>query len=201
MSASPSKGLLLSERGSLLIAVLCILLVTTILGLSAMDATGLEMQMSSNSREQLVLLEAAEYAVAQVTKQVHALGGFSNNSLANHACDDLCFDESCTGGYCFFGAEVGDPSSWRTCAAGLPIAEPSKTSAIWADDSGRHKSIVITDTEILAKYIIEFRCYAAIDDALAMDDANNTKVFRITTLVSSKSERSSIMLRVTIKDA
>src|SRR3990170_55026 len=101
MAAIPAMGLPLKERGALLIVVLFILLVTTILGLSAMDATGLEMQMSSNSREQLVMLEAAEHAVAQVAKQISALDGFTDNSLTNNDCGNLCFDENCTGGYCF----------------------------------------------------------------------------------------------------
>jgi Tfp pilus assembly protein PilX len=200
VSVLASGGLPLRERGSLLIAVLFMLLAATILGLSAMHATGLEMQMSSNSREQLMLQEAAEFAVAQIAQEIHTLGGFSNNSLANHECDDLCFDENCSGGYCFSGAGASDPSSWKTCATGLPVAEPSQTPAIWSDASGRHNSVAIPDAEISAKYTIEFRCYATADDALAMDDANNTKVFRITTLVSSKSGRSTMLLRVTIKD-
>src|SRR5688572_1962024 len=112
MAAISVTGLHLKERGALLIVVLFILLVTTMLGLSAMDATGLEMQMSSNSREQLVMLEVAEYAVAQVAKQITAMGGFTDNSLTNDDCGNLCFDENCTGGYCFFGLGAGDPSSW-----------------------------------------------------------------------------------------
>jgi Tfp pilus assembly protein PilX len=188
------------ERGALLIVVLFILLVTTILGLSAMDATGLEMQMSSNSREQLLMLEAAEYAVVQVAKEITTLNGFTANSLANQDCGNLCFDENCTAGYCFFGIAAGDPSSWQSCLPGIPGVEPSRTQAIWADGSGRHNTLVIPDTEISAKYLIEFRCYAAIDDALAIDDANNTKIFRITTLVTSNSGRSGVMLRVVIKN-
>ena len=200
MTAIRATSLLFNERGSLLIAVLIMLLVTTILGLSAMDATGLEMRMSSNSREQLVLLEAAEYSVVKVANEIQARNGFSGNSLANHECGELCFDENCTGGYCFFGAAAGDPSSWKTCSTGLPIVDPSQEAAVWSETSGRHNKLIVPDSEISARYIIEFRCYAAIDDSLAMDDANSTKVFRITTLVSSKSERSRVMLRVAIKD-
>ena len=189
-----------NERGTLLIVVLFILLVTTILGLSAMAATGLEMQMSSNSREQLVVREAAEYVVTQVINEIQAQHGFSKNSLINYNCDPLCFDENCTGGYCFFGAASGDPTSWASCLPGLPLAEPAHTSAVWVDNSGRHNKVVVADPEVSVKYIIEFRCYAALDDSLAMSDTNNTKVFRITTLVTSKNERSRVMLRVALKN-
>jgi type IV pilus assembly protein PilX len=187
------------ERGVLLIVVLLILLVTTILGVSAMKASGLEMQMSSNSREQLTTLEAAEYVIGQVTSEIHTVGGFSNNSLANADCGNLCFNETCSGGYCFFGAAVSDPLSWQACSVGLPALEPSRDPAVWAEGSGRHNTLSIPDSDVVAKYIIEFRCYAAIDDAVAMDAANHTHLYRITTLVSSTSGRSAVMLRVTIK--
>jgi Tfp pilus assembly protein PilX len=200
MAAIPVTAFARKERGALLIVVLFILLVTTILGLSAMDATGLEMQMSSNSREQLLMHEAAEYAITQVAQQITALDGFTDNSLANKDCGNLCFDENCTGGYCFFGLGSGDPSSWKSCATGLPAAEPSQTQSIWVNDSGRHKTLAIPHAQVTVKYLIEFRCYAAIDDSLAMDDANNSKVFRITTLVKSSSGRSGVMLRVAIKN-
>ena len=200
MPVLSSMALPANERGTLLVVVLIILLVTTLLGLSAMKATGMEMRMSSNSREQLMLLEAAEYVVAKVTNEIRELGGFSNNSLANDDCGTVCFDENCTGGYCFFGAATGDASSWKSCATGLPVVEPSQEAAVWSDDSGRHNKLAVPHTTVPAKYVIEFRCYAAIDDSLAMDDANNTKAYRITALVSSESGRSTVMLRVTMKD-
>lgn len=188
------------QRGTLLVVVLFILLAITILGLSATKASGLQMQMSSNSGEQLAMLEAAEYVVAQIANELHALGGIGGNSLTNVDCEDLCFDETCSGGYCFFGATAGDPSSWHSCAVGLPVQEPSQEAAVWADGSGRHKVIMIPDAGLSAKYIIEFRCYAAADASVAMDDANNTQLYRITTLVASKSGRAGVMLRVTVKN-
>ncbi|MES2626420.1 MAG: PilX N-terminal domain-containing pilus assembly protein [Pseudomonadota bacterium] len=199
MHSRTPRNIRFNERGTLLVAVLFILLVTTILGLSAMDATGLEMQMSSNSREQLTTFAAAEYVIAQVTTQIAEHDGFSNNSLSNHACDDLCFDDNCTGGYCFFGADSAGTSSWQSCMPGVSTLDATQED-VWSDNSGMHNQLSIPDTEITAKFIIEFRCYAAIDESLAMDDANNTKVFRITTLVTSVSKRSRVMLRVTLKN-
>lgn len=188
------------ERGTLLIVVLVMLLATTILGLSAMRASGLEMKMSSNNRDQLRLHEAAEYAIAQVAKEIEAMGGFSDNSLANIDCGNLCFDQNCSGGHCFFGAALGDPLSWQSCQVGLPALEPSRDGALWADGSGRYDSLAMPGTDAVVKYIIEFRCYAAVDDAIAMDDANNTRLYRITTLVAGASGRSRAMLRATVKN-
>lgn len=199
MRAITSAGVSVNERGALLIVVLFILLVTTLLGLSAMDATGLEMQMSSNSREQLMMGEAAEYAVAQVVNKIRELDGFGDNSLANQDCGLICFNDTCTNGYCFFGI-AGDSLSWKTCAPGLPLTNPAREAAVWSDASGRYGEVAVPDLDVSAKYIIEFRCYAAIDDSVAMDDTNHTKIFRITTLVRSKSGRAGVMLRVALKD-
>jgi type IV pilus assembly protein PilX len=198
--AAASNILPANESGFLLIVVLLLLLVTSILGLSAMKASGLEMQMSSNSREQLMMVEAAEYVVAQVADEIQALNGFSNNSLANIDCDDLCFDDTCSGGYCFFGAATSDPLAWQSCAVGLPALEPAADAAVWEESSGRHRTLAIPDTDLLAKYVIEFRCYAAIDNSLAMDDANNTPLYRITALVAGTNGRAGVMVRVTVKN-
>jgi type IV pilus assembly protein PilX len=200
VSASPSNLSPLNQRGTLLIVVLLLLVVTSILGLSAIQAGGLEMQMSSNSAEQLQMLATAEYVVAQVTEEIEALGGFSSNSLANVDCGELCFDDSCSGGYCFFGAALGDPLSWHSCAVGLPALAPARDATVWADGSGRHRLFAVADADVIAKYIIEFRCYSTIDNSLAMDDGNNTPLYRITALVTGKSGRSGQMLRVTVKN-
>src|SRR5690606_977331 len=109
-------------RGALILVTLIILLVVTVLGMSSVDSSGLEMQMSSNSRLQQQTFEAAEYTLSWVENNLAQSGYFSLASITNDVaglggegvCGAICFSGACNNGYCFNGS-YSPGAAWSDC--------------------------------------------------------------------------------------
>ncbi len=182
-----------TQRGALMVLVLVILLVVSLLGMSTVDTSGLEMRMASNSRDQQAAFEAAEYTLSFVENQISGTG-FSSQSLSNQSCGSICFESTCTGGYCFNGTE---PNSSENCRLNAPATEPYEDAALWQNGSGRHQTLTVSGMTV--RYIIEFRCYTALDPTVAMSDTNFSQVYRITAFATGPAGRGRVMLRSTMK--
>lgn len=194
-----------TQRGALMVLVLLVLLVVSLLGMSSMDATGLEMKMSSNAREQQVVFESAEYALSTVEDLIQTTGFSDGSLLGDGTCGTICFDATCSGGYCFndFGDITNVPTSIPNCAVGSPAEEVYESPDVWNDDSsdGSHHLAIDTPSGLTAMYIVEFRCYAPENPAETFDAAATfSKVYRITAFVIGESGKSRVMLRSTMKD-
>jgi type IV pilus assembly protein PilX len=163
------------------------------LGIATVDTSGLEMRMASNSRDHQFAFEAAEHALSFLEDQI-SLTGFSNQSLANQSCGSVCFESSCSGGYCFNGSQ---PLEWNNCRLNAMVTEPYESELLWRDQSGFHQSLALD--RINVKYIVEFRCYTSLDDAVPMSATNFTQVYRITVFASGPAGRGRAMLRSTLK--
>ena len=199
------------QQGSLMLATLLILLVITMLGMASVDSTGLEMKMSSNSRVQQQVFEAAEYTLSWVENNVTISGFYSNAQISNGAvggsCGSICFTPTCTGGYCFLGAPGALPADPPNglCSLAAPAVEPATDSTLWATGSGRYKTLAIPGTALTTKYIIEYMCWTAKDPSspkLAGGGpawANAVHMYRITTLATGEDGRARVMLRSAIK--
>ena len=135
--------LIRQQSGALLVITLIMLVVISMLGMSTMGTTGMEMQMANNSRDQQASFEAAEYTLSWVDPYT-------------------------------------DPDIWN--------------------DSGFHRTVTVPNTSITAKYIIEFRCYTALDPTLQMDVTNFTRVYRITAYTVGEAGRARTMLRSMMKE-
>lgn len=183
------------QQGALLIITLIMLVIISMLGMSTMGTTGLEMQMANNSRDKQASFEAAEYTLSWVENDIQTTS-FTNANLTNSSCGSICFDSTCTGGYCFRG---GDADAWNQCELDDSDPDPYTEEAIW-NDSSYHRTLTIPNTTITAKYIIEFRCYTALDPTLEMDVTNFTRVFRISAYTVGEGGRARTMLRSTIKE-
>lgn len=184
-----------NQNGALLVITLIMLVIISMLGMSTMGTTGLEMQMSNNSRNQQASFEAAEYTLSWVENNIQETS-FTNANLTNSNCGAICFDDTCTGGYCFRGV---DADSWNQCEIDDSDPDPYTEVDIW-DDSSYHRTLTIPNTSITAKYIIEFRCYTSLDPTLEMDVTNFTRVFRITAYTVGEGGRARTMLRSTMKE-
>tara|TARA_R110000772_G_scaffold90923_19_gene187318 strand:- start:15 stop:596 length:582 start_codon:yes stop_codon:yes gene_type:complete len=183
------------QQGALLVITLIMLVIISMLGMSTMGTTGLEMQMSNNSRDQQASFEAAEYTLSWVEDSIQT-STFSNANLTNSNCGSICFDTTCSNGYCFRG---DDADSWNQCEIDDSNPDPYTESAIWSN-SGFHRTLAIPNTSITAKYIIEFRCYTALDPTLQMDVTNFTRVYRISAYTVGEGGRARSMLRSTMKE-
>ena len=162
------------QGGALLVVVLVMLVIISMLGMSTMGTSSLEMQMSNNSRTQQASFEAAEYTLSWVENNIQNTS-VSNANLTNNNCGSICFDSTCSGGFCFRG---DDADSWNQCEIDDSNPDPYTQESIWTT-SANHMTLTIPNTNITAKYIIEFRCYTALDPTLEMDVTNFTRVFRI----------------------
>ena len=187
--------LIKQQRGALLVITLIMLVIISMLGMSTMGTTGLEMQMSNNSRAQQASFEAAEYTLSWVEDSIQTTS-FTNANLTNSNCGSICFDTTCSNGYCFRG---NDADSWNQCVVDDSNPDPYTESAIWSN-SNFHRTLAIPNTGITAKYIIEFRCYTALDPTLQMDVTNVTRVYRISAYTVGEGGRARTMLRSTMKE-
>lgn len=186
------------QQGALILVTLLILLVISVLGMSAIDSTGLEMQMSSNSRAQQQAFEAAEYTLSWVENSIKGSGYFSTNSLSNTspACGTICFESTCSKGYCFDGS---NPNNTANCRLNTPVSEPYESTTIW-NNANFHKTMSIPNTTITSKYIIEYRCYTARDSTLPFSAANSARMYRITVYAIAEGGRARVMLRSLVKE-
>lgn len=188
------------QKGALLILTLLIVLIVTVLGMAAIDSTNLEMKMSSNSRAQQQAFEAAEYTLSWVENDIVANGYFPAESIQNLAgCDDVCFSASCTNGYCFSGSF---PEHWDNCRviADDTTPEPYEDPTLWADGSGRHRTLDIPNVAITTKYIVEFWCYTAFDPEAEKAADNYTPMYRITAYAVGEDGKARTMLRSVIRE-
>lgn len=208
-AVSLKTGLHHKQQGALILVTLIILLVVSLLGMSSVDSTGLEMQMSSNSRLQQQTFEAAEYTLSWVENNLATTGYFSLASVTNDTdpaggedgvCGTACFTSACTNGYCFNGT-YAPGALWDTCALSVPATEPNADAALWADGSGKHRTLAIPNTSITAKYIIEFGCYTAKDPAQDINlVGNQARVYKITAYVVGEGGGARVMLRSAVAD-
>jgi len=185
------------QSGAIIVLTLFVLLVVTMLGMATMDTTGMEMRMASNSSDQQAAFEAAEYTLSFVENNI-LTNGFSADSLANNSCGTVCFEPTCSNGYCFDG---NDPNDWALCQLDVDPTQVYEDSTLWANGSGRHLTLAVPGTAMTAKYIIEYLCYTADDPTAAMDIANNARMFRITAYVIGENGRSRVMIRSVIKES
>lgn len=183
------------QRGALLVVTLIILLIVSMLGMASMDSSGLEMRMTSNSRDQQQAFEAAEYTLSRV--QHDLVDKFSKLEISSATgCGSTCFDPSCGSGYCFQGQAPQEPAN---CMLDAPSEAVYRDPTIWEVGSGLHQTLVIPGIDISSRYIIEYRCFTALDPSLAFHhETNYTRMFRITAYAIGPAGRGRAMLRAVI---
>lgn len=165
-----------AQRGAILIVSLVILLVITLLGTAAIQSTSLELKMAKNVEERQAVFQHTEAALRRIENIIEAAAP-TKTVLDSDICaassaelKKSCFDDQCTGGYCFWGTNntavqsacevvTGTPSATATLGnpSTFPIWESSHHLNVWAN-STRHKVLPeIKGTDI--KYIVEFQCF------------------------------------------
>lgn len=183
------------ERGVVLVVALVLLLVLTLIGLSTMESSGMEMKMANQSRERLVAMQAAEAGLHAAESFIESTG-FSDAELDGSDCGaGHCFKADCSGGgYCFSGTNASDPD---LCTL-TPTASPAwENESLWKT-SGRHHQLLSDGLEAEVKYIVEFLCHipnSATDSAAPKDHF----LFRITSLATVNTAKSRVMLQSTYK--
>lgn len=126
----------MAQRGSVLIVSLLILLIMTLLGITAMSTTTLEEKMAGNIRDKNIAFQAAEAALRDGEADV-----IGNNI------PESSFVAACTGGLCL-PAAVGSPPQWEVVDWGTS----GTTSRRYGSATG---TAALTGVGQAPRYIIE----------------------------------------------
>lgn len=200
------------QQGAVLIVSLIILLVTTLLGVTAMQSTSLEMKMAKNVEERQRVFNAAEAALKRV-ENILAATPYSDADLNSATCSALsdksnCFDDACEGGLCFFGdSTAANQQDCEIYAAGVPdypVWDRNNSLNVWGD-STKHLTLPAIGAHMQDfKYIIEFQCFVdglgtnyVSDPSTAAPINLGDSLYRITVLASDDGGRINIMLQST----
>lgn len=193
------------NRGAVLLVSLVILLVMTLLGVSTMQSTTLDLQMATNNQSRQEAFQAAESALVLVEESIEASSYNMQHFQTCSSGDTDCYESTCAGGLCFSGS-FGLEESQYECDA---FDDNTVQEKVWRDPqldvwntSTKHKTLQLKGMENKVKYIIEFLCYTKKSEAegFSPDDPNNgTPFFRITTLATSNNGKARVALQSTYR--
>jgi len=208
-SLNPSAPLA-SQQGVVLIACMIVLLIVTLLGTTAMQGSGMELKMVKNFEQRQQVFQAAEATLRAVETEI-ALRPFTANQLATDTCltANSCFDDTCGGGLCFLGVNVGPAES--NCRVyddpGTAGIETAPQVPIWLDDGTLSTSwgkVWGNDTKtnyfgelstslsgVSTEYIVEFQCFLEAGGAWL-------PFYRITVLAENSTGTNQVMLQSTM---
>lgn len=190
------------QRGAVLIVSLLILLITTLLGVTAMQSTSLEMRMAKNTEERQRVFQATEAGLRRIENLLEA-NPYTMTQLNSSVCaassdKTACYDSACVGGTCFFGDSSLPNQINCTVYSGSPPTYPvwNKLNSlnVW-NDASKYKTLASIGT-ISFKYIVEFQCYV---NGLSGDVSTNLgdALYRITVLSENAKGNVHIMLQST----
>ncbi len=207
------------QSGAALIMSLVILAAITILGVTNIESSSLEMKMVSAQKERNTRFAVAEAALrrAELELENNATISKVTDLMPDECTGNWCFNEDCSGGtpggsdiggLCFQGNyEITDIYRYQ-CESFDGIDQRFwEDPSIWSDDS-KHQDIDINigdSTSVNAKYIIEFLCFVPDPESglpfnlTPIGNGNNGEpLFRISVLVEGSGDRSSsVMLQST----
>ena len=194
------------QQGVVLILCLVILLVVTLLGITAMQGSGLEMKMVSDYSARQQVFQATETALRSVENNLQT-DSYSRTELDSALCvpnSSTCFENTCAGGLCFFGVNEGDQDvctifddpnnpdaySYSIAAPNPPAWLNPAYSNQWAVFGGGPDNMTL-------KYIVEFQCF--VDAGIDKVSTNNGHaLYRVTTLGTDSTGKVQVMLQSTL---
>lgn len=188
------------QKGSVIIISLVMLFLLTIVGITGIQISSLEERMSGNFRDHELAFQSAESALSEAEAWIENTN-FSTTDFQANCTSGQCFTSTCNNGFCFDGAFPTTGAPVRSCSVGM--TKPWEDWSLWADNS-KYKTVTsLTGISSQAKYIIEFRCFMAIDDTKSDANTNISAEwaysFRVTTLSAGATADSKVMLQTTYK--
>lgn len=191
-----------AQRGAALFVSLILLLVISLVGVSALETGSLEIKMAANYSDRQEAFQAAETAL-RVGEDFIENAGFKDSQVRNTCTGSNCFEATCADALCFLG-EYKNSDDMIDCnpladTTDLPVWQDSALN-VW--NSGKNFSVPITGSDAEAAYIIEFVCFSEKGDGSSFDTSqpnNGSPVFRVTALGISSSEKSRVVLQTTYR--
>lgn len=177
------------QSGAALIVALVLLAAITVVGMSNMQSSSMEMKMVASAKSRNEAFNLAEGALLAVERRIEAGMGIDSDELATDTCTDRCFTATCSDGRCFDGDYVSTNSRYE-CEIS-PNAGTTERVQFWRDDSldvwnnsARHQTVRIKGKDV--KFIFEFLCFIDNGNGFGPASPNNMfgdPIFRITALV------------------
>lgn len=192
-----------AQSGAALIVALVLLGGITIIGLSNMQSSTLEMKMINSQAERQENFAIAESALTAV--ETFLSGGLNLDDLdlyTDDCSDGKCFETDCTGGLCFAGSYENASGHTKADCEVAPTADvalrenPWEDESIW-EDATYHRTISVDPSLPDAKYIIEFLCFIGVDHYTDPTASSSDPLFRITVLYEASERAQPIMLQST----
>ena len=167
------------NSGVALFISLVLLLMLTIIGVSAVQSTSLEVRMARNDHDGMLAFQAAESALRDAEDQLEAIAGTAN------------FVDAGTNGL-WTVADLGDPPRWDD----QTIWDADATSVLAATD--------VAGVAVRPRYIIEYVASVVraenayqLDDPYGQSASDRIEVFRVTARGIGGSPQSRVMLQST----
>lgn len=177
------------QKGAVLLVSMVMLLVLTLLGVAAVDSSGMQLKMANNHKDRLIAMQAAEAGLRAAESYIENVG-FSDADLSD-------FDSSCTDGLCFVG--TGDPTSVTGCLRSSliqPVLGMDETLAVFDDGTAdRSVEVDVGAMDARVKYIIEFKCYSRGSPSDINLTDNPYQKYEITAYAETGNGRGRVMLQ------
>ena len=170
--------LLTKQRGVALFVSLVLLLVLTIIGVSSVQTTSLEVRMARNDHDYLLAFQAAESALKDAENVIDGIVNIDG------------FTDVGTNGLWTI-ADIGQPERWENAAVWQ--GSSSQVAASNIDGVNAQPRFII---EHAASVIREENAYQQ-DDPYAVGTSDRVEVFRITALGTGGSANAQVLLQST----
>ncbi len=205
-----------AQRGATLIVALVILAVVTLLGVTSIRSSSLELKMAASARDRSVAFQAAEAALLTIERNLMAAP--PRRSALLPGCDPAagvadpqaqCFVPDCSLGHCFTGRFAGTTqnSDCRLADASGVINQPWKNPDLWSQPESHAVVEVartdLVDTSLEVKYLVEFMCFILPAEITSLESNSDpfkeaVPLYRVTVMAEGEAQRASVMLQSTI---
>lgn len=197
MQASLQKN----QNGAVLFVSLILLLVITLMGITNIESSTLQLKMVKNTYARQVAFTAAERSLSDIERLIVTdkyLDKVQNCQVGSAG----CFNQQCTGGLCFNGSyDLGD------APFDCELSQNNNQSHYWSstvlnvwDETSKHQILASPQSDVKPpQYIVEFLCFASkstiIECSPTGSIASCTPIFRVTTRVTTRDEKANVMLQ------
>ena len=176
-----------NNQGAALIIALILLAAITVVGISNIQSSTLEMKMITSAAARSSSFAIAEGALKIIEDLLENSMSLGTDDLTSDGCTaGKCFSVDCTDGLCFEG-EYTVADDKIDCEIS-PDADTTPRTEFWSDttlgvwgNSGKH--LTTTSNGDTVKYIIELLCFVGRDDGSSFDASspnNGDPLFRVT---------------------
>jgi type IV pilus assembly protein PilX len=184
-----------NERGMVLVTSLALLLILTLLGISAMQTTTLEERMSGNISDRNIAFQAAEAALRDAEDEIFRELRFMNayNGQPTDPVDtrrqvliaDGPFTSACTNGLCYNTANL-TLANWDATR----MSAVAGNGVTYGSITGRAP---LAGVAAQPRYVIDFECFPVVGESLGV------YVFTITALAVGANPTTTVMLEASYR--